>query len=90
MGGLVDGRRTRTTAGALLEMSALANQKHRLQQERERWVRRQAEIKARLAAIKEKERRLSKFVKNPRAAPPLKSIPVCEMPKRVRLRGLRY
>lgn len=65
MGGLVDQRRARTTAGALLELSVLANERKRLQLELDRWRRRHAEIEARLAEIADKERRLYGFVEKP-------------------------
>lgn len=58
MGALVDNRRVRTPAGALLEMSAMANEKLLLQKELQRWERRHIEIKNRLIAIAAKERRL--------------------------------
>jgi hypothetical protein len=62
MGGLVDQRRARTSAGALMELAVLANEKKRLEQELGRWRRRHAEISARLAEIADKERRLFGFV----------------------------
>ena len=37
MGALVDSRRTRTAAGALLELSAMANEKLLLHKELDRW-----------------------------------------------------
>lgn len=58
MGALVDNRRVRTPGGALLEMSAMANEKLLLQKELQRWERRHVEIQNRLAAIAAKERRL--------------------------------
>ncbi len=66
MAALVDGRRTRSSAGALLELSTLENEKQRLQQELDRGRRRHAEIKARLAEIAVKEKRLYEFVKRPK------------------------
>lgn len=92
MASLVDRRRMRTTAGALLEMSVLANERTRLQQEMERLRRRQAEIEARFAEIAEKESRLQRFLKEPQAAPvrePL-PIPLSEAPRGVCIRELRY
>ncbi len=58
MGALVDNRRVRTPAGALLEMSTMANEKLLLQKELQRWEHRHVEIQNRLAAIAAKERRL--------------------------------
>jgi len=66
MAGLVDRRRSRTSAGALLEMSALANEKERLHQELAAARRRRKEIKVRLTEIAAKERRLQKFLTAPR------------------------
>ncbi len=58
MGGLLDNRRARTPSGALLEMSAMSNEKTLLHRELARWKRRHAEIQKRLAEIAAKERRL--------------------------------
>lgn len=58
MGRLVDRRRSRTAAGALLELSAMANEKELLHRELARWERRHVEITARLAEIQEKQARL--------------------------------
>ncbi|MDR3637649.1 MAG: hypothetical protein P4L84_27835 [Isosphaeraceae bacterium] len=65
---LLDGRRARTPAGALLEMSAMANEKLLLTKELERGNRRRAEIDSRLAEIHAKSERLLAFVQNPAAA----------------------
>ena len=89
MGVLVDRRRERTAAGALMEMSTLANEKHRLQQEEARWGHRHGEIKARLREIAQKETRLMKFVKDPEA-PSAMPLAVSEPPKRMRVRELKY
>jgi hypothetical protein len=62
MSALVDRRRTRTAAGALLELSAMASEKQLLTREVERWMRRNVEIQARLAEIADKERRLMRVV----------------------------
>jgi tRNA-dihydrouridine synthase len=62
MRALVDRRRTRTPAGALLELSALASEKELLKREVERWNRRNVEIQTRLADIADKERRLMAVV----------------------------
>ena len=62
MGALVDSRRTRTAAGALLELSGMANEKLLLQKELERWKYRHIEIQKRLAEIAKKEQRLMTFV----------------------------
>lgn len=58
MGGLLDNRRARTPSGALLEMSAMSNEKTLLHRELARWKRRHAEIQKRLGEIAAKERRL--------------------------------
>ncbi len=58
MGGLLDNRRARTPSGALLEMSAMSNEKTLLHRELARWKRRHAEIEKRLGEIAAKERRL--------------------------------
>lgn len=58
MGGLLDNRRARTPSGALLEMSAMSNEKTLLHRELARWKRRHVEIQKRLAEIAAKERRL--------------------------------
>jgi hypothetical protein len=62
MGALVDSRRTRTAAGALLELSAMANEKLLLHKELDRWKVRHVEIRRRLAEISAKERRLMGLV----------------------------
>ena len=58
MGGLLDNRRARTPSGALLEMSAMSNEKTLLHKELARWKRRHFEIQKRLGEIAAKERRL--------------------------------
>lgn len=62
MGALVDSRRTRTAAGALLELSAMANEKLLLHKELDRWKVRHVEIQKRLAEITVKEHRLMEMV----------------------------
>lgn len=69
MGVLVDKRRARTTAGALLELSAMANEKLLLQNEMTRWQRRSIEIQHRLAEISAKEKRLLALVQDPANSP---------------------
>ncbi|MGA9925496.1 MAG: hypothetical protein WBQ29_19025, partial [Isosphaeraceae bacterium] len=71
---LVDQRRTRTPAGALIELSALANEKLLLDREVARASRRGIEIQRRLMEIAAKEDRLMKLAQG--AAPP--SEPVSE------------
>jgi len=68
MAALVDQRRTRTPAGALIELSALANEKLLLDREVARASRRGIEIQRRLKEIAAKEDRLMKLVQG--AAPP--------------------
>ena len=83
MGALVDRRRARSMAGALMELSVMANERHRLEQELERWHHRRAEIAERLAEITEKEARLYKFVKEPpQTQSPSKAAPSRETPSR--------
>jgi hypothetical protein len=65
MGGLMDRRRVRSPASALMELSVLANERQRLELELERCKRRQAEIAARFVEIAAKEVVLHKFVKEP-------------------------
>jgi hypothetical protein len=62
MGGLMDNRRARTPSGALLEMSAMSNEKTLLHKELARWKRRHVEITNRLNEIAAKERRLLALV----------------------------
>jgi hypothetical protein len=62
MGALIDSRRTRSAAGALLELSAMANEKTLLQKELDRWLRRHKEIQSRLSELAAKEKRLMAFV----------------------------
>jgi predicted nuclease with TOPRIM domain len=64
MGALVDSRRTRTAAGALLELSAMANEKLLLHKELERWKSRNSEIQKRLGEIAAKEQRLMSLVQS--------------------------
>ena len=64
MGALVDSRRTRTAAGALLELSAMANEKLLLHKELERWKNRHSEIQKRLGEIAAKEQRLMSLVQS--------------------------
>ena len=88
MGGLVDRRRARTSAGALMEMSVMANEKKRLEQELGRLGRRQAEINARLADIADKERRLYEFVKKP--CQDARVAPAADTGQRLRMTELSY
>ncbi len=68
MGGIVDGRRVRTSAGALLELSMLEMEKQRLTTEMNRADNRSAEIRARVHEIDTKQLRLQRFVERPLAA----------------------
>ncbi len=90
MAGLLDGRRARSTAGALLELSGLANERQRLQQELDRGQRRQAEIHARLEEIAAKEKRLQKFIKTPNASSGARPLPIADLPQCVQTRELQY
>ena len=62
MAGLVDGSRTRTSAGALLELSMLEMEKQRLGLEMRRTEQRCSEIRGRLTEIDKKGLRLQRFV----------------------------
>ncbi len=84
MAALIDSRRARTAAGALLEMSAMANEKLLLQKELKRWARRHREIEFRLREIAAKEERLMALVQveagpqpsgppSPAGTPPIES-----------------
>jgi hypothetical protein len=68
MGGIVDGRRVRTSAGALLELSMLEMEKQRLSAEMKRAENRCIEIRARVTEIETKQVRLQRFVDRPKAA----------------------
>lgn len=70
LAGLVDGRRARTSAGALLELSMLELEKTRLTQEIQRADRRSDEIRRRLAEIDAKQHRLHRFVEKPQGEAP--------------------
>ena len=94
MGALVDSRRTRSAAGALLELSAMANEKLLLNKELERWKGRHAEIQKRLAEIAAKEQRLMAMVQaapggaiaHAPAAPPIEPPPG----QRVKIKEFSY
>ena len=78
MAALVDQRRTRTPAGALIELSALANEKLLLDREVARASRRGIEIQRRLKEIAAKEDRLMKLAQGavPAPEPVSETIPV--------------
>ena len=63
LGGIVDARRKRTSAGALLELSMCEMEKHRIIKEVERVERRRMEMLARVAEIEAKQAMLQQFVK---------------------------
>lgn len=65
MGSIIDNRRSRTSAGALLELSMLEMEKQRLTKERDRAQRRSLEIQARVLEIENKQVRLQRFVDRP-------------------------
>ena len=65
MGSIVDERRSRTSAGALLELSMLEMEKQRLTKEVARAEQRCLEIRARVAEIEAKQVRLQRFVDRP-------------------------
>ena len=99
MGGIVDGRRTRTSAGALLELSMLEMEKQRLTKEMERAQRRSLEISARVLEIETKQIRVQRFVDRPIAPSPANSameaatpLPIHTAPaeQRMKRRSLAY
>jgi hypothetical protein len=90
MGSLVDGRRVRTSSGALLELSILANEKERLNKELSVAARRQEEIVARLSEIAEKEQRLHTFVKNPEMVAKVSQTPLVDITSRVKAKEFSY
>jgi len=92
MAGLSDRQRNRTPSGALLEMSALANEKQRLNQELAAAQRRHAEIESRLAEIAAKERRLQQYVKDPALVASLQACPesAASAPRRIRAKEINY
>ena len=71
MAGLVDGRRIRTSAGALLEMSMIEMEKQRLRKEMLRAEQRSAAIRARMGELEVKQHRLQQFVERPNPETPL-------------------
>jgi hypothetical protein len=87
---LLDSRRVRTCAGALMELSALADERERLGAELERWVRRHAEIRARLAEIGQKEERLQAYVQVRGGGQGARPLPQAEVPRNVVIRELNY
>jgi hypothetical protein len=70
MGGLTDRRRSRTSAGALMEMSVLESEKMRLTRDVRRTERRLDEIRQRLAEINAKQHRLKSFIDSPQGEKP--------------------
>lgn len=70
MGGLTDQRRSRTSAGALMEMSVLESEKMRLTLDVERTERHLGEIRHRLDEINAKQHRLQAFVDSPQGEKP--------------------
>lgn len=90
MGLLVDKRRLRSAAGALLELSVLANEKVRLHKELARLHARQEEIEVRCAEIEEKERQLHSFIEKPTPDGLVPAAAAGTSPKRIRTRELHY
>jgi hypothetical protein len=91
MGALIDSRRTRTAAGALLELSAMANEKLLLHKELDRSKHRNTEIRKRLGEIAAKEQRLMALVQTGPAAiaatPPPIDVPAAH---RVKVKEFSY
>lgn len=94
MAGLVDGRRTRTSSGALLELSMLEMEKQRLMKEMQRSEQRCAEIRARMTGIEAKQHRLQRFVDKPhgeQVLPAASPLPIHSEPtSRLKRRQLSY
>ncbi len=93
MGAVVDSRRTRSTAGALLELSAMANEKMLLQKELDRWTRRRKEIQGRLGELAKKEQRLLALVQGPGAVTILAGSEPdldCSSSRRVKVKEFTY
>lgn len=65
MAGIVDVRRTRSSSGALLELSMLEMEKQRLKKEMLRSEQRCVEIRGRMTEIETKQLRLQRFVDGP-------------------------
>ena len=98
MAALVDVRRSRTSAGALLELSMLEMEKQRLNKEKARAEQRGLEINGRINEIEVKQRRLQSFVERPSAEiqahntlPPASPFPTHTAPTdRLKRRQLSY
>ncbi len=92
MGALVDSRRTRTAAGALLELSAMANEKLLLHKELDRWKNRNSEIQKRLGEIAAKEQRLMSMVQSAPETAVAAPAPPIETPagQRVKVKEFSY
>lgn len=98
MAGLVDGRRTRTSSGALLELSMLEMEKQRHMNEMLRLEQRAAEIRGRMTEIEAKQRRLQQFVDKPigefqtnQALPAASPLPIHSAPTdKLKRRQLSY
>lgn len=74
MAGLVDGRRTRTSYGAFLELSMLEMEKRRLMLEMRRAEQRCADIRKRFVEIDAKQHRLHRFVEKPHGEAPTHAV----------------
>lgn len=97
MAGLVDGRRTRTSSGALLEMSMIEMEKQRLTKEMQRSERRCAEIRGRMTEIEAKQLWLQRFVEKPQGEaqtnqtlPAASPLPIHSAPDKMKRRQLSY
>ncbi len=90
MGAMVDGRRVRTSSGALLELSILSNEKERLNKELAVAARRQEEIVRRLTEIADKEERLQAFVKTPEMVAKVCPTLPTEAARRVKAKEFSY
>jgi hypothetical protein len=98
MAGLVDGRRTRSSSGALLELSMLEMERQRLKKEMLRIERRWIEIDGRINDIERKQLRLQRFVEKPegekgagKVLPIAQPLPIHTAPtERLKRRQLSY
>lgn len=98
MAGLVDSRRSRTSSGALLELSMIEMEKQRLMNEMRRSEQRCVEIRGRMVEIETKQRRIQQFVDKPfgemqasQELPPASPLPIHSAPTdRLKRRQLTY
>lgn len=90
LAGIVDARRSRSSHGALLEMSMLEMERQRLLSEAIRLQRRCAEIAARIGEIERRQRRLQDFVAHPAPATAAQPPVSASAPANLRSKRLAY